>query len=142
MSFDLAAFKTSYAADPVKATEEFWTTYNKEEWCLWKMVYDYAEDNEELEPTVEFVQTFMKNSESIKDECFGVMHIFGKLEIEGTWLFKGDNPESLFGSNEDTSWFTWEQIGPADTVKDKVTAVWAADKEINGKPVQHKAVSS
>lgn len=142
MSFDLATFKKSYAEDPVKATEEFWSTYNKEEWCLWSMVYDYAEDNEKLEETVDFVKQFMTNSESIKDKCFGVMHVFGELEIEGVWLFKGDSPEDLFGSNEDTSWFTWEAVGPADTVKDKVTKVWAAEAEIKGKPIKHKEVSA
>ena len=142
MPFDLQAFKTAYAADPKKATEEFWATYNKDEWCLWSMVYDYAEDNESLDETVAFVQTFMKNSESIKDQCFGVMHVMGKLEIQGVWLFQGSDPEHLFGSNEDTSWFTWEAIGPADTVQDKVTKVWAADKDVGGKEVKHKAVSA
>jgi len=139
-SFDLNSWKSAYVADPTsKGTmEQFWSSYDKEEWSIWRCNYDYAEDNEDLEATKEIVTSFMKNTESVKDSCFGVMHVCGKLEIEGLWLFKGADPEVIFGANEDTSWFTWSQLGPdpSDKVKEAVAQIWSVDKVVLGKEIK------
>lgn len=142
MGFDLAAFKTAYAQDKAKATTDFLESYDPSEWSLWSMKYDYAEDNEDLGETVSFVKEFMTKSESVKDKAFGVMHVFGELEIEGIWLFQAEDAEMLFGSNEDTSWFTWSSVGPAQKVKELLTEVWVADKQYKAKEIKDTQVSS
>jgi Elongation factor 1 gamma, conserved domain len=139
---DLVAFKVAYAADKVKAVADFCASYDPTGWSLWTMVYDYAADNESLEATQTFVKEFMVKSASIQDRSFGVMHIFGKLEVEGIWLFKAEDPEMLFGSNEDTSWFTWSQVGPARLVTEIVTAHWTASGTYKDKAIQDTQVSS
>jgi Elongation factor 1 gamma, conserved domain len=139
---DLAAFKIAYAADRVQAVADFCAQHDPTVWSLWTMVYDYAADNETLEATQTFVKEFMVKSASIKDRSFGVMHIFGQLEIEGIWLFKAEDPEMLFGSNEDTSWFTWSQVGPARLVTEIVTAHWTATGTYKDKAIQDTQVSS
>jgi Elongation factor 1 gamma, conserved domain len=139
---DLAAFKIAYAADPKQAVADFCAQHDPTVWSLWTMVYDYAADNESLEATQTFVKEFMVKSASIKDRSFGVMHIFGQLEVEGIWLFKAEDPEMLFGSNEDTSWFTWSQVGPARLVTEIVTAHWTATGTYKDKAIQDTQVSS
>mmetsp|Transcript_27904 Transcript_27904/g.42251 ORF Transcript_27904/g.42251 Transcript_27904/m.42251 type:complete len:372 (-) Transcript_27904:66-1181(-) len=124
---DLAAFKSSY--QPSEATmTKFWDeVYDPTQFSIWKCVYDYPDDNENLDATKEIVTEFMKKSQPLSQDCFGVMHVTEKLEIEGLWLFRGDDPEAMFGCNEDTSWFTWSRVGPdpSDSVKAAVAESWA-----------------
>jgi len=143
-SFDLAAFKSSYQPNDSATMTKFWETYDKENWSIWKCVYDYADDNEDLTATKEIVTEFMKKSAGMKSECFGVMHVCGKLEIEGLWLFKGEDPENMFGKNEDTSWFSWSQLGPdlsSDPIKKAIADIWApANSTTGGKAIQDTQV--
>lgn len=150
-SFDLATFQSTYQPNNASCMTKFWETYDKEHWSIWKCVYDYADDNEDLASTKDIVTEFMKKSAVLKDECFGVMHILlgsssSTFEIEGLWLFKGEDPETMFGKNEDTSWFTWSQLGPdaSDPVKAAVAEIWATDASSNttvgGKAIQDTQV--
>lgn len=112
---DMAAWKATYsdADDKSAALETFWAKfYNPGSTSLWTMTYDEADSNESLEETIAFVKEFMKKSETLSDHCFGVIHTLESLEIEGIWFFNGPDPEELFGANEHTSWFTWNQLGP------------------------------
>lgn len=141
-TFDLAAFKKSYAANDA-TIEALWKTYDQEKYSMWKCTYDYAEDNESLEATKKFVTDFLKGSEALKDSLFAVVHIVGELEIEGLWLIKGADPEALFGANEDTSWFTWNQLGPdvTDGVKAAVGNVFnPSDNKVDGKEIKDTQV--
>jgi hypothetical protein len=140
--FDLAGFKAAYATDKAKAVADFCAAYNPKGWSLWTMVYDYASDNESLEATQTFVKEFLQKSESIKDKSFCVVHIFGNLQVEGMWLFNAEDPEMLFGSNEDTSWFTWSQVGPAKMITELVTGHWAATATYKDQAIQDTQVSS
>ena len=139
---DMAAWKATYASAAAKDAslmEEFWSRYNPKSSSIWTMVYDEADSNENFEDTVEIVKEFMKKTEAIKDHCFGVMHVLDGLEIQGLWIFNGPDPEQLFGANEDTSWFTWNQLGPEvnDLVK-QATANYMApsDNQLDGKTIQ------
>jgi hypothetical protein len=142
MGFDLAAFKKSYTADADAAVTEFWTNYDKEGWSIWRCTYDYPDDNEEMTATKEIVTSFMKNCDPVANKCFGVMHVLANLEIEGLFLFEGPDPEALFGVNEDTSWFSWAQLGPdpSDAVKGMVGQVWGAKTEYNGKEIKETQI--
>mmetsp|Transcript_9555 Transcript_9555/g.13988 ORF Transcript_9555/g.13988 Transcript_9555/m.13988 type:complete len:144 (-) Transcript_9555:82-513(-) len=141
MTFDLEAFKASYEPSDA-ALAKFWETYDKENWSIWRCVYDYADDNEDLAATKEIVTEFMKKSAGMESESFGVMHVCGNLEIEGLWLFKGEDPENMFGKNEDTSWFSWNQLGPdaSDPVKAAIADIWAATSTVGGKAIQDTQV--
>jgi hypothetical protein len=139
---DMAAWKATYkgATDKAEALGEFWTKhYNPKSTSLWVMKYDDAESNESLEETIKFVTEFMKKTEALADHCFGVVHTLESLEIEGIWFFNATDPEEIFGANEDTSWFTWNQLGPEanDAVK-KNAANWLApsDGTIDGKSIK------
>ena len=141
MGFDLGAFQKAYKADANSAViTEFWKTYDKNGWSLWRCTYDYPEDTENLDAAKEIVTSFITNCAALegKCKCFGVMHTLSNHEIEGLWLLEGPDPEPLFGVNEDTSWFTWSQIGPdaSDAVKTMVGQVWNAGKEYNGKEIK------
>ena len=139
MGFDLVAFKTSYTADKNGAVKAFWDTYDKEGWSLFKCTYDYPEDTENDDGAKDIVTSFMTNCGPVKNDIFGVMHVLANNETEGLFLFKGPDPEPLFGCNEDTSWFTWSQIGPdpSDAVKSMVEQVWNDVTEYNGKSIKH-----
>ena len=141
-TFDMEAFKKAYADAEDKAavlTDDFWKTFAQEgEWSLWRCTYDYASDNEGLDPTKEIVSSFMKNADSVKGDIFAVMLVLEpSLEIEGLLLVKGGDPEILFGACEDSSWFTWNQLGPSitDAVKREVAALWNAKGSYSGKNV-------
>mmetsp|Transcript_17484 Transcript_17484/g.49925 ORF Transcript_17484/g.49925 Transcript_17484/m.49925 type:complete len:152 (+) Transcript_17484:46-501(+) len=139
---DMAAWKATYKAAESKDSalmEQFFALYKPESSSIWTLTYDEPESNESLEDTVEIIKSFMKNTESIKDHCFGVMHVVDGLGIEGVWVFNGPDPEKLFGANEDTSWFSWNQLGPeaTDLVKKAVATYMApADGSIYGKAIK------
>jgi hypothetical protein len=140
---DMAAWKATYASSSKDDAlmEKFWSVYDPASTSIWTMVYDEADSNENLDETVGIVKEFMSKTESLKDHCFGVMHTLGEgLEIEGLWVFNGEDPEKLFGANDDTSWYTWSQLGPEanDLVKKAVAGFLApADCKLNGKEIRN-----
>ena len=142
-SFDLTAFKTAFASADDKtstmSTEDFWKSMNDDgAWSLWKCTYDYAEDNEGLDATKEIVKSFITKTEGVKDQCFVVMHVLEpSLEIIGLILCKGPDPEFLFAANDDTSWFTWAQLGPSmtDGTKAEILELFAAKETYKGKNI-------
>mmetsp|Transcript_1892 Transcript_1892/g.2788 ORF Transcript_1892/g.2788 Transcript_1892/m.2788 type:complete len:698 (-) Transcript_1892:1922-4015(-) len=139
--FDLAAWKSTYLekgkTSSAAVMDDFWSTFDKKNWSIWKAVYDYPDDNEDLESTKIIVTDFMEKTKSLSDSCFGVMQIYSSLEIEGLWLVRGEDPELLFGTNEDTSWFTWSQLGPdpSDQVKSAVAELWTPTDSPNNKEI-------
>ena len=89
---DMTAWRATFAASSRKDAalmEQFWSYYDPSSTSLWKMVYDEANSNENLNDTVDLVSDFIKNAESLRDHCFGVIHILEGLEIEGLWFFNG-----------------------------------------------------
>lgn len=143
---DMAAWKSAYDASNKDSVlmEKFWSVYDPNSCSLWTMVYDEADSNENLDETIEFSTQFLKQSESLKHHCFGVIHTLETLEIEGLWVFNGPDPEELFGTNEDTSWFTWNQIGPDpnDKVKEAVARfLTPSDGKLNGKTIKNTQAS-
>ena len=140
---DMAAWKKLYSSSDNQESvmAQFWSLYDPTASSIWTCVYDEADSNENLDDTVAIVKEFMTKTESIKDHCFGVMHILGEgLDIEGLWVFNGETPEELFGANEDTSWYTWRQLGPEanDMVKKAVTEYLApTDGKLHGKEIRN-----
>mmetsp|Transcript_5166 Transcript_5166/g.6008 ORF Transcript_5166/g.6008 Transcript_5166/m.6008 type:complete len:176 (+) Transcript_5166:86-613(+) len=135
---DMAAWRDTFAAND-NPMEKFWSIYNPSSMSIWTMVYDEADSNENLNDTVQLVKDFMKNTESLRDHCFGVMHILENLDIDGLWFFNGPDPEQLFGANEDTSWYTWAQLGPdANELVEKVVAsiLVPVDGKLNGNTIK------
>eukprot|EP00585_Thalassiosira_rotula_P009850 CAMPEP_0196157326 /NCGR_PEP_ID=MMETSP0910-20130528/43852_1 /TAXON_ID=49265 /ORGANISM="Thalassiosira rotula, Strain GSO102" /LENGTH=184 /DNA_ID=CAMNT_0041421975 /DNA_START=56 /DNA_END=610 /DNA_ORIENTATION=+ len=146
---DMAAWRTTYAAatsnkdTPLSLTEKFWSMYDPGESSIWTMVYDEADSNEDLDETIAITTEFMKQTESIKDHCFGIMHTLENLQTEGLWFFNGPDPERLFGVNEDSSWFTWSQLGPEanDYVKKAVVEFMVpTDGKFKGKLIKDTQV--
>ena len=140
--FDLAAFKQAFEADKSGAiNDDFWKAFESQDaWSLWRCTYDYADDTESLDAAKEIVSSFMNNTKPVTEKCFGVMHVLEPgLKVEGLWLFQGPDPELLFGTNEDTSWFTWNQLGPSmtDGAKKEVIELFTATSEYKGKTVSH-----
>ena len=139
---DMAAFKAAYTKDKAAALEELWSNhYNVGSTSLWTCVYDEVDSNESLEQTVDFVKDFIKQTE--KMDCFGVVHTLDGLEIEGIWFFNANDPEELFGAVEDSSWFTWTQLGPeANEMVKKAAAKWVnPDGTIDGKAIKDTQTS-
>lgn len=139
------AWKSTYndSSKNDETMEQFWKIYDPEATSVWTMVYDEADSNETLPETIELVDNFFKQNASIQDECFGVVHTLESLEIEGIWFFNGPDPEKMFGANEETSWYSWAQLGPSatDPVKAAVAKLMApADGKLNGKAIKDTKV--
>uniref|UniRef100_A0A7S4HR35 EF-1-gamma C-terminal domain-containing protein n=1 Tax=Odontella aurita TaxID=265563 RepID=A0A7S4HR35_9STRA len=143
------AWKSTYAAhakdDGETLMEQFWSIYDANSTSIWTMVYDEADSNESLQQTIEFVASFLKDDgmQSIKDQCFGVVHTLDTLEMEGLWFFNGPDPTQLFGANEDSSWYTWSQLGPeaTDLVKKAVANILVPKfKTLSGKEIKDTQV--
>jgi len=139
------AWKATFAAKDDDLMTKFWSTYDSEATSIWTMVYDEADSNENLEDTVEIVTNLMGQSgmSSMTDECFAVVHTLENLEIEGLWFFNGPDPEKLFSANEETSWFSWAQLGPdaTDLVKEAVAKIMTpTDGKLNGKAIKNTTV--
>ena len=116
---DISALRIAYAdyassknKDSSSFMEKFWSMYDPCQTSIWRMTYDEADSNEDLDETIAITTKFMKQSQSMNEHCFGIMHTLETLEVEGLWFFNDPDPERLFGVNEDTSWFSWSQLGP------------------------------
>ena len=125
--------------------EKFWAAYDPESSSIWTMTYDEPEYNENLEDTIAIVTKMLaqESMSSFGPNCFAVIHTTESLEIQGVWVFNGPDPEGLFGCNEDTSWFSWSQLGPAptDPVKKAVETLLAPpDNKLNGKEIKNTTV--
>jgi len=142
------AWNSTYAAHAKDDTfndealmEQFWSIYDSNATSIWTMLYDEADSNENLQQTIELVASFLKEDgmQSIKDHCFGIVHVLETLDIEGLWFFNGPDPTQLFGANEDSSWYTWRQLGPdaTDLVKKAVADILVpTHKTLNGKGIK------
>lgn len=144
---DMSAWKATYASaqstDDVSLMEKFWSMYDPGATTIWKMVYDEADSNENLDDTIAIASSFMKLTESMKDQCFGIIHTLESLETEGLFLFNAPDPEQLFGINEDSSWFTWSQLGPEanEYVKKAVSEFLVpTDGKLKGKMIKDTQV--
>ena len=155
---DMAAWKATYQkASPATdddddsaarkqkmMMETFWAEYyHPNSTSLWSMVYDEADSNEALDDTIEIAKDFMRQTESIKDHCFGILHTLETLEIEGLWFFNGPNPERLFGANSESSWFTWSQLGPEanELVRNAVASLMApTEGKLKGRVIKDTQV--
>mmetsp|Transcript_28721 Transcript_28721/g.43808 ORF Transcript_28721/g.43808 Transcript_28721/m.43808 type:complete len:202 (+) Transcript_28721:16-621(+) len=126
--------------------DKFWSLYNSEFTSIWTMAYDEADSNENFDETIDIVRTLLNQPgmETIQDDCFGIVHVLDDtLEMEGLWLFNGPDPEQLFGANEETSWYTFSQLGPdaTDLVKAAVEKVlMPTDGKLNGKVIKNTQV--
>ena len=157
---DMAALRTTYAAaspssssnnDTSSSTrqllEKLWSMYDPSQTSIWTMTYDEADSNEDLDETIDITTQFMKQTQSIKGHCFGIMHttLLGdnNLEIEGLWFFNDPDPERLFGVNEDSSWFSWSQFGPEanEYVKKSVAELLVpVDGKLKSKTIKHTEI--
>jgi hypothetical protein len=139
------AWKSTFAVKDDDLMTKFWSTYDSDATSIWTMIYDEADSNENLNDTVEIVTNLMEQSgmSSMKDDCFAIVHTLESLEIEGLWFFNGPDPEKLFGANEETSWFSWSQLGPdaTDLVMEAVTKFMVPiDGKLNGKVIKNTTV--
>merc|ERR1712238_626884 len=132
------------AAEKLMAT--FWSKYyNATTTSLWTMTYDEVAETANVEEAKEVVTAFLHNpgmsdaAKKMPEHCFGVMHTSANLEIDGLWFFNGPDPEALFSANEETSWYTWAQLGPEanEGVKAAVANYFTpADKKIDQKEIK------
>ena len=140
---DMEALRIIYTHTTNKSTlmNRFWNElYDPTQTSIWTCSYDEADSNEDLEQTIAIAEEFMKQTESIADHCFGIMHTLDNLEIRGLWIFNAANPERLFGINEDSSWFTFSQLGPEpnEYVKKAVANLLTPkDDKLDGKTIKN-----
>mmetsp|Transcript_25898 Transcript_25898/g.51933 ORF Transcript_25898/g.51933 Transcript_25898/m.51933 type:complete len:195 (+) Transcript_25898:111-695(+) len=144
----IKAWKSKYSAAPEDTTmEDFWSLYDPYLTSIWKMVYDEADSNENLKETIGFVEDLLAQpgmTQLKKDhDCWCVVHTLENLGIEGVWFFNGPDPSKLFAANEDTSWYTFTQLGPEaiDPVKAAVAKIMMPiEGKLNGKVVKDTKV--
>jgi len=141
---DMDALRTLYTDNKSQLMNRFWNElYNPTQTSIWTCSYDEADSNEDLEQTVAITTEFMKQTKSIKDHCFGIMHTLENLEKRGLWIFNAADPERLFGVNEDSSWFTFSQLGPEanEYVKKAVADLLVPeDDKLDSKTIKHSQV--
>lgn len=145
---DMSQWKATYKAkssdenEAASLMQKFWDQhYDPTATSIWTMVYDEADSNENLTDTQEIVHNFLTQPgmQALSNHCFGVVHVLETLEIEGLWIFNGPDPELLFGANDETSWFSFTQLGPEanEYVKKAVTAILTpVDGKLHGKVIK------
>ena len=128
--------------------KDFWSIYDPYRTSIWSMTYDEADSNENLQETIDLVTELLHKPEMVNlkqnHDCFGVVHVLEDLSIEGIWLFNGPDPTKMYSANEDTSWYTFTQIGPEanDHVKAAVAKLLMPtdDGKLNGKVIKDTKV--
>lgn len=137
-------WKSKYSAASENTTmEDFWYLYDPCLTSIWKIVYDEADSNENLQETIDMVENLLEQpgmAQLKKDhDCWGIIHILENLEIEGVCFFNGPDPSKMFLANEDSSWYTFTQFGPEaiDPVKAEVAKIIMPTEEtLNGKVIK------
>ena len=139
----IKSWKSTYSAASENKMENFWSLYDPSLTSIWKMVYDEADSNENLQETIDMVENLLEQpgmAQLKKDhDCWGIMHILENLEIEGVWFFNGPDPSKMFLANEDSSWYTFTQFGPEaiDPVKAEVAKIiMPTEERLNGKVIK------
>lgn len=143
----IKTWKSKYSATQDTTIKDFWSLYDPYLTSIWRMVYDEADSNESLEETINFMADFLNKPGMAQlkndDDCWCVVHILENLEIEGVWFFNGPDPSKLFVANEESSWFTFTQLGPEaiDAVKESVEmTIMPIGGKLNGKVVKDTKV--
>ncbi|PHJ25050.1 elongation factor 1-gamma [Cystoisospora suis] len=128
------------------AMKWFWEHLDQEGYSLWYMKYQKLEG----ECTVAFVTSnqlggFMQRIDpAFRKYSFGVIDIMGEsgdFDIEGVWLFRGQDVPSLMKDHPSYEYHTWKKLSPTDD-KDKkmVSDFWCACEEIEGRPIADSKV--
>lgn len=128
------------------AMKWFWEHLDQEGYSLWYMKYQKLEG----ECTVAFVTSnqlggFMQRIDpAFRKYSFGVIDVMGEngnFDIEGVWLFRGQDVPSLMKDHPSYEYHTWKKLSPTDE-KDKkmVSDFWCACEEIEGRPIADSKV--
>ncbi|PFH37632.1 putative elongation factor 1-gamma [Besnoitia besnoiti] len=128
------------------AMKWFWEHLDKAGYSLWYMRYQKLEG----ECTVAFVTSnqlggFMQRIDpAFRKYSFGVIDVMGEnsnFDIEGIWLFRGQDVPSLMKDHPSYEYHTWRKLD-ADNEKDRkmVADYWCACEEIEGRPIADSKV--
>lgn len=128
------------------AMKWFWEHLDPEGYSLWFMQYQKLEG----ECTVAFVTSnqlggFMQRIDpAFRKYSFGVIDVMGEngnFDIQGVWLFRGQDVPSMMKDHPSYEYHTWKKLDPANE-KDKkmVSDYWCACEEIEGRPIADSKV--
>ncbi|EPR56949.1 putative elongation factor 1-gamma [Toxoplasma gondii TgCatPRC2] len=128
------------------AMKWFWEHLDAAGYSLWYMKYQKLEG----ECTVAFVTSnqlggFLQRIDpAFRKYSFGVVDVMGEngcFDIEGVWLFRGQDVPSLMKDHPSYEYHTWQKLDVA-SAKDKqlVADFWCACDDIQGRPIADSKV--
>jgi elongation factor 1-gamma len=131
----------------INAMPWFWQNFDAAGWSLWKMTYNYNEENKTGFMTSNLVTGFLQRCEEVRKYAFGQMYILNKekpFEVSGVWLLRGPDTAPMLSSNPDAEYYTWTKLdhtAPAD--RKLVEDYWAEvpfEGELLGKYVYDQQI--
>ncbi|KRX04442.1 Translation elongation factor EF1B, gamma chain, conserved [Pseudocohnilembus persalinus] len=100
--FNLFDFKTFIVneKDKQKGVEEFWKQFDPQGYSIWHIKYDrYEGEGEKLYLTSNLKDSFLQRCDQLRKHAFGTFGVYGdegNYEIEGVWVWRGQEiPQEL-----------------------------------------------
>jgi len=86
--------------------------------------------------TCNLIGGWIQRLDKLRKYGFGSLAIFGQeptLEIQGVWLFRGQEPPEEMKETVDYENYTWKKLDPADKASQElVNDFWAWDGSFGG----------
>jgi elongation factor 1-gamma len=130
----------SNARDYDALMTKFWDYFDADGWSLWKMDFNYNEENKVAFQVCNATGGFIQRSGEIRKWAFGCVWVLGKdapFTIEGVWLIRGKSMQPLLDCNPDAEYYTFKQLDhTSEKDKELVKAYWCSEDDVQGVPVQ------
>mmetsp|Transcript_21035 Transcript_21035/g.41258 ORF Transcript_21035/g.41258 Transcript_21035/m.41258 type:complete len:399 (-) Transcript_21035:94-1290(-) len=132
--FVMDAWKRQYsnASNPYDAMPWLWENLDTEGWSIWVSKYKFNEELKVSFQTSNLAGGFCQRLDAVRKYLFGTLLILGteeSQELEGCWLFRGDNVEAILDSNPDAEYHEWTKMELNDKNKAIIAEYWCSEAD-------------
>jgi len=133
-------YSNAPGGDCYAAMPSLWNKVNLSEYSIFIQRYKLNDQLTLSYKASNLIGDFIKFSESLRKDSFGVMQLVGEeegsLEIIGAWIIKGNSIKAMAEVNPDTYNYDWEKITNLnDANKQKIADLFCSWETIDGKSI-------
>eukprot|EP00742_Colponemidia_sp_Colp-10_P000397 GILJ01000435.1.p1 GENE.GILJ01000435.1~~GILJ01000435.1.p1 ORF type:complete len:438 (+),score=108.38 GILJ01000435.1:184-1314(+) len=121
-----------------EAMPKFWSMLDTNGYSLWFCEYNKAAgEGEVLFMTLNLVSGFLQRLDKLRKYAFGSMGVYGvepNLEIEGCWLFRGQEIPFEMKDHPSFEYYNFRRVDLSSAADKKlVEDYWCSEEEVRGK---------
>ncbi|GBG25793.1 Elongation factor 1-gamma 1 [Hondaea fermentalgiana] len=132
--FVMDAWKRQYsnARNPYDAMNWLWENLDTNGWSIWVSKYKFNEELKVDFQTSNLAGGFCQRLDAVRKYLFGTLLILGtkdSQQLEGCWLFRGDNVDAIIDSNPDAEYHDWIKMELNDKNKAIIAEYWCSEAD-------------